>query len=292
MLKSGLVAFFIVLGTSVLVSTEVFADQVDQRLKIKIIKSGNGQEALPQSKVTVHYTGWLLNGRKFDSSRDRKRAFEFTLGAGRVIKGWDQGVLGMRVGEKREIIVPPELGYGRTGAGGVIPPNATLKFEVELLSVKAPKFKSIDENTLRRLVKNGTKILDIRRPEEWLKTGVIKGSYKLTAFDKSGRFNRSFPPELSKISSPVEPIVIICRRGNRSSIIANMLAEQAGYRNVYNVAGGILKWIKTGNPVDKKKECEAKNGNSKIYKFFQNDKFSQFVKMEGNPGRSYSGLHE
>ena len=253
MLKSGLVAFFIVLGMSVLVSTEVFADQVDQRLKIKIIKSGKGQEALPQSKVTVHYTGWLLNGRKFDSSRDRKRPFEFTLGAGRVIKGWDQGVLGMRVGEKREIIVPPELGYGRTGAGGVIPPNATLKFEVELLSVKAPKFKSIDENTLRRLVKNGTKILDIRRPEEWLKTGVIKGSYKLTAFDKSGRFNRSFPLELSKISSPVEPIVIICRTGNRSSIIANMLTEQAGYSNVYNVAGGILKWIKTGNPVDIKK---------------------------------------
>ena len=103
------------------------------------------------------------------------------------------------------------------------------------------------------MAENGTKILDIRRPEEWLKTGVIKGSYKLTAFDKSGRFNRSFPLELSKISSPVEPIVIICRSGNRSSIIANMLAEQAGYRNVYNVAGGILKWIKTGNPVDIKK---------------------------------------
>ena len=99
-----------------------------------IIKSGKGQEALPQSKVTVHYTGWLLNGRKFDSSHDRKRPFEFTLGAGRVIKGWDQGVLGMRVGEKREIIIPPELGYGRTGAGGVIPPNATLKFEIELKS--------------------------------------------------------------------------------------------------------------------------------------------------------------
>ena len=253
MLKSGLVACFVILALLLVGSPNVLSDQVNPKLKIKIIKSGKGQEALPQSKVTVHYTGWLLNGRKFDSSHDRKRPFEFTLGAGRVIKGWDQGVLGMRVGEKREIIIPPELGYGRTGAGGVIPPNATLKFEVELLSVKAPKFKSIDENTLRRLVKNGTKILDIRRPEEWLKTGVINGSYKLTAFDKSGRFNRSFPLELSKISSPGEPIVIICRSGNRSSIIANMLTEQAGYSNVYNVAGGILKWIKTGNPVDIKK---------------------------------------
>ena len=84
-------------------------------------------------KVTVHYTGWLTNGTKFDSSLDRGRAFDFTLGIGQVIKGWDEGVQGMKVGEKRRLLIPSALGYGPRGAGGVIPPNADLIFEVTLL---------------------------------------------------------------------------------------------------------------------------------------------------------------
>ena len=97
---------------------------------------GEGLEAKAGDLVSVHYTGWLTNGSKFDSSKDRLQAFEFPLGAGRVIKGWDEGVAGMKVGGSRKLTIPPELGYGTRGAGGVIPPNATLIFEVELLAIK------------------------------------------------------------------------------------------------------------------------------------------------------------
>jgi FKBP-type peptidyl-prolyl cis-trans isomerase FkpA len=101
---------------------------------------GSGPEARSGQEVRVHYTGWLYEngvaGKKFDSSRDRNDPFEFSLGAGMVIRGWDEGVAGMKVGGKRSLIIPPDLGYGARGAGGVIPPNATLKFDVELLGVR------------------------------------------------------------------------------------------------------------------------------------------------------------
>ena len=96
---------------------------------------GEGAEAASGQRVTVHYTGWLADGTKFDSSEDRGDPFVFNLGKGQVIKGWDEGVAGMKVGGRRKLTIPPSLGYGARGAGGVIPPNATLTFEVELLEV-------------------------------------------------------------------------------------------------------------------------------------------------------------
>ena len=105
-------------------------------LKYVDIKVGTGPSPQPGQTAVVHYTGWLTNGTKFDSSKDRNQPFEFQPGQHRVIRGWDEGVASMKVGGVRKLIIPPDLGYGPNGAGNVIPPNATLIFEVELLGVK------------------------------------------------------------------------------------------------------------------------------------------------------------
>jgi FKBP-type peptidyl-prolyl cis-trans isomerase len=105
-------------------------------LKIEEIVVGTGDTATAGQTVTVHYTGWLTDGTKFDSSVDRKDPFKFVLGRGQVIKGWDQGVAGMKVGGKRKLTVPPELGYGDRGFPGAIPPNSTMVFDVELLGLR------------------------------------------------------------------------------------------------------------------------------------------------------------
>jgi FKBP-type peptidyl-prolyl cis-trans isomerase len=105
-------------------------------LKYQDLKEGKGEAAKAGDTVQVHYTGWLKDGKKFDSSVDRGEPFEFKLGAGKVIKGWDEGVAGMKPGGKRKLIIPPDLAYGKRGAGNVIPPDAELTFEVELLKIK------------------------------------------------------------------------------------------------------------------------------------------------------------
>lgn len=219
------------------------------KVDIKILKEGDGATAIRHSMVKVHYTGWLMDGTKFDSSVDRGTPFEFTVGAGQVIPGWNSGVEGMKVGGKRELIIPPELAYGSKGAGEVIPPNATLKFTIALLSLTPPKYSNIDNAALKVLLDRDVKIVDLRRKGEWKKTGVIKNSKLLTAFDGAGKFIRSFPAALREYVATDEEVVLICGEGVRSSMIANMLTEQAGYTTVYNVTDGIERWLKDGNSV-------------------------------------------
>ncbi|MCW8888862.1 MAG: FKBP-type peptidyl-prolyl cis-trans isomerase [Gammaproteobacteria bacterium] len=221
-------------------------------LEIKELKKGEGQIAKAGDTVSVHYTGWLLDGTKFDSSVDRGKPFEFELGGGMVIKGWEQGVAGMHVGSKVELIIPPELAYGkRAVGGGLIPANSTLKFEVELLAIKEPPYKNIGNAELKKLLDDGVKIYDIRRDEEWKQTGVVAGSRKLTLFDARGGQNAEFIPTFMKEVKPNEPVIIICRTGNRTAAAAKFFSERLGYKNLYNVKDGITKWISEGNPVEK-----------------------------------------
>jgi rhodanese-related sulfurtransferase len=220
------------------------------QLKITDMIVGVGDEALEMTKVSVHYSGWLMDGTAFDSSVGKK-PFSFTLGGGEVIAGWDQGVKGMRVGGKRELIIPAHLAYGERGAGGMIPPGATLRFEVELLAVAAPPFSNIDNQQLKELLAQGTRIIDVRRPEEWQQTGVIKGSLLMESFQKTGRLRKGFLDEFTQSVKKDEPIILICRTGSRTGMLANGLSQRFGFTNIYNVTNGIESWIKADNPVIK-----------------------------------------
>lgn len=236
--------------SALLLAAPLLAPAVAAELQVTDVTVGSGREAAEGDTVTVHYTGWLMDGTKFDSSRDRGQPFSFTLGEGRVIPGWEQGVAGMKVGGTRELVIPPELAYGRRGAGGVIPPDATLKFEVELLDVAGKKYSDLDNEALKAKLEAGVPVVDIRRPEEWKQTGIVPGSQLITFFDSQGKVNPQFGAELQKVvSGPDQEVIFICRTGNRSSVLSEYLAGKAGFTRVGNVENGITDWIKSGGEV-------------------------------------------
>jgi len=221
------------------------------QMQIKELKIGTGDEATRYAEIDVHYTGWTLDGKKFDSSHDRGDPLRFKLGAGQVIKGWDVGFNGMRVGGKRELIIPPHMAYGAQGAGDAIGPNATLKFEIELISVSGPNFTNIDNAVLKDMMAKGVPVIDLRRQDEWNSTGIIKGSHMITAFDGKGRLQVDFLPKLEKIVGINDEVILICRTGNRTALISNALANNKGFTKIFNVQKGITSWIKEGGDVVK-----------------------------------------
>ncbi len=217
--------------------------------EVTTVKEGSGEAAKAGDLVSVHYTGTLTDGTQFDSSRERGKPFTFTLGAGQVIKGWDQGVAGMKRGEQRKLVVPPEMGYGDR-AVSVIPANSTLLFDVELLDIL--RYTDLDNEQLKVVLKEeGITLVDIRRPEEWKQTGIIEGSEMITAFTKRGGLHPQFAEKFLQRFKPEDRVIIICRTGSRTGRLAQALVKELGWKNVYNVKRGITHWIKQGNPVVK-----------------------------------------
>ena len=217
-------------------------------LQIETITDGDGAVAETGTRVSVHYEGRLEDGEVFDASRPRGQPFAFTIGAGQVIRGWEDGVTGMKIGETRRLTIPPELGYGAAGAGGVIPPNATLVFEIELLDVSTPV--TLGEATPEALLqaqKDGIVIIDIRREDEWHETGIIEGAETVTAFEASGRVNPDFLDSFrSFVPSPDTPVMLYCRTGNRTTSLGNALIEQLGFTDVTHLSDGITGWVANG----------------------------------------------
>ena len=249
-------SFFVSLTILTLFSGNL-AFSSENELKITINQNGSGDSAETGMSVSVHYTGKLEDGTVFDSSIPRGQPFTFTLGAGQVIKGWDLGVEGMKLGEKRSLVIPPHLGYGIRGAGATIPPNATLIFDIELLEVKMPiTLRDLSPNDFIDAQENGGIVIDIRREEEWKETGILQGSNTITAFTKDGNIHPDFPKKFFDLINDIDvPILLYCRTGNRTSILGQALIDQVGQTNVSHLSEGIVGWKKQGHPtVDYKVE--------------------------------------
>lgn len=217
-------------------------------LDIEIITEGTGAAATKGQRVSVHYEGKLTDGSVFDASRPRGDTFSFNLGQGQVIPGWEMGVEGMKVGEVRRLTIAPELGYGAAGAGDVIPPNATLIFEVELVALSTPpQLGQASNQDLIAAQKDGVIIVDIRGEDEWQQTGIIEGAKTITAFTPSGTLHPEFQQHfMSLVTSPDMPILLYCRTGNRTSMIGNALVNQLGFSNVSHLSEGIVGWQEDG----------------------------------------------
>ena len=254
MLKN--VSFFVSLAILTLFNGNL-AFSSEKELKITVEQEGSGDSAEIGMSVSVHYTGKLEDGTEFDSSIPRGQPFTFTLGAGQVIKGWDLGVEGMKIGEKRSLVIPPHLGYGIRGAGATIPPNATLIFDIELLEVAMPiTLRELSPNDFIDAQENGGIVIDIRREEEWKETGILQGSNMITAFTKDGNIHPDFPKKFFDLINDIDvPILLYCRTGNRTGILGQALIDQVGQTNVSHLSEGIVGWKKQGLPtVDYKVE--------------------------------------
>ena len=242
-MKKNIYTLIIVL----IISTNLFSKDIEILLDIP----GEGEEIKNHYKVHVNYRGTLENGIEFDSSYKRNQPFIFQIGLRQVILGWEKGILGMNVGGKRTIKIPPELAYGSRGAGELIPSNATLIFEIEIINAFEPGYKILSTQDLIDNKISNLILIDIRSDKERINTGIINGSLEITAFDLQGNFNTNFIKTYENIATKDDHVMFISDKGEVSAILANGFVEQLGSTNMYTMLGGIQKWIKEGRDLIK-----------------------------------------
>ena len=213
---------------------------------------GEGIEIVNHSKIQVHYIGKLEDGSKFDSSYDRGQPLNFQIGLRQVIEGWEQGLIGMQVGGKRTLIIPPQLAYGKSGAGDLIPSNSTLTFDVEIIDIQPPGYKIINADDIKKFQDDNYIFIDIRTDEEKEITGIIPGSLEITAFDIYGTLLTEFMKIFQRSVNLDDNIVFISNEGRLSANLANGFVEQIGAPNIYSLKGGIKQLIKESFKLKKK----------------------------------------
>ncbi|MDA9594090.1 FKBP-type peptidyl-prolyl cis-trans isomerase, partial [bacterium] len=199
------------------------------------------------SWVQLEYTGSFENGKVFDTNIGKDRPLVVQMSMKEVIPGFEQGIMGTTKGTKRKIKIPAELAYGKKGGGDIIPPNTDLIFEFEVIDVLDPSYKSVSSDELIDMIENNAVALDIRTEEEWDKTGVIKGSFPETAFDKNGKFQVYVMDKIRALAASQSQdvnLIFISHDGETASMLANSFSEDLGFTNVSVLKGGILQWLK------------------------------------------------
>ncbi|MGR4001450.1 MAG: FKBP-type peptidyl-prolyl cis-trans isomerase [Alphaproteobacteria bacterium] len=224
--------------------------EIERGLLFEDTSLGEGPEAVRHSRIRVHYVGTLEDGTEFDSSVARGDPFEFLLGVGSVIQGWEIGMLGMRKGGKRRLVIPPELGYGDREAGS-IPPNSILNFEVEVLEVMLPPYAAKTTQELLAMVASagaGLTIVDIRSPEATGETGVIEGSKVLPILDANGSAIPNLGQVLMEQIPQNTPVVLVDENGTLATELAYLMANNQ-WREVSYLKGGIEAWQTANQPL-------------------------------------------
>ena len=239
-----LFASFLLLNT---LPTTSFAAE----LEIEVLTPGDGLAVETGMRAKVHYQGRLADGKIFDDSRQRGNPFTFTLGDGQVIEGWEKGIFGMKVGERRQLTIPPELGYGLSGAGNIIPPGATLIFDIELIAIRwPPKLAKIDPHGLVKALNENQIIIDIRSADARKKTGVIEGAEMITGFSGTSQLHPDFQRKFaSLIKSLNTPFILYDEYGESAAYLGEAMVKQLGFEYVSYLEDGIYGWQKSGKPL-------------------------------------------